>query len=314
VSKAPHADSLDKKALATAVANLVEALKAEFFGEALKIKPRHRLDEVNTDGWCVEMAKIGFGLPSLQVWLDRLNGSGERHFWLGFAASKLPLISKAIASYSGPASSRKILDADVVKAKGNYKLREPLKELEARNPIPESYPKEKQFYFGIYNVAKKGVDGLNIPRALKFLVPIIRNLVEADLNQVEPGQRQFIKRLIRDRQAKFRSDILQAYNGACAVTCCEIQECLEAAHLDRYADTYDDHVTNGILLRADLHRLMDARLMTFLWSEEVLRVRINPSVKEKVYRDLNNASVMLPDNRSCWPSDKSIERHTSKAR
>lgn len=69
-----------------------------------------------------------------------------------------------------------------------------------------------------------------------------------------------ISRLDRSMQTKFR-DILLNIDGRCAISGETTREALEAAHIvDVYNNgTCDPH--NGILLRADLHRLFDKNLL-----------------------------------------------------
>lgn len=42
---------------------------------------------------------------------------------------------------------------------------------------------------------------------------------------------------------------------------CEVLEALEAAHIFKYRGEADNHLSNGGLLRADLHKLFDANLL-----------------------------------------------------
>jgi hypothetical protein len=317
MSKTPSRDGSDKDDLRNSAAKLIRILSAKFVGKPVKFadKSQPELEDVYTDGWGVGIATMGRGLPKLEVWLDRMNRGAERHFWFGFAASRLAVVGRAYDSYPGPISPREIADDDVVKNKGSYSLSARLKAPEAANPILESYHKTKEFYFGIYEITREANNlGLDIQRAVKFFVPVVRSLLMADLGQIEPAQYEFLERLKRDRQGKFRADILAAYEGACALTGCQTEECLEATHLNRFAESFDNRVTNGILLRADLHRLMDAGLMTFLWSRDGLTANIDPSIAERVYRDLNKARVSLPSNRSRWPSKESVQRHALKIR
>ncbi len=136
----------------------------------------------------------------------------------------------------------------------------------------------------------------------------------ADLGGVNSPAYGFVKRLRRDRQPAFRSALLAAYSGRCAITGCGVEACLEAAHLDRYADSGDNRTCNGILLRADLHRLMDAGLLTFGWREGSLLLRLHSSVGEKAYQTLSKGHVRLPDDSACWPSTENIRRHSDGAR
>lgn len=66
----------------------------------------------------------------------------------------------------------------------------------------------------------------------------------------------------RQGQPKFRKTILQAYSGKCCITGCNVEAVLEAAHIIPYQGTDTNHVTNGLLLRADIHNLFDLYLIS----------------------------------------------------
>lgn len=65
----------------------------------------------------------------------------------------------------------------------------------------------------------------------------------------------------RQGQSKFRRNLLKAYKSRCAITGCEIEEALEAAHIIPYCITKDNDISNGLLLRSDLHTLFDFNLI-----------------------------------------------------
>ncbi|KVF23171.1 hypothetical protein WJ07_16905 [Burkholderia vietnamiensis] len=73
---------------------------------------------------------------------------------------------------------------------------------------------------------------------------------------------RYFARLIRPEQAAFRQAVLDAYDGRCAISGCDIKEALEAAHL-RGRDWRAGHndASDGILLRRDLHALYDRGLL-----------------------------------------------------
>jgi putative restriction endonuclease len=56
---------------------------------------------------------------------------------------------------------------------------------------------------------------------------------------------------------------MTAYSGRCAITDCEIDDVLEAAHISPYSGRSSDQVCNGLLLRADVHTLFDCGLLAF---------------------------------------------------
>ena len=59
----------------------------------------------------------------------------------------------------------------------------------------------------------------------------------------------------RPEQRRFRDRLMRAYGGRCAVTGCDVAELLDAAHLSPWR-LGDD----GVLLRTDLHRMIDRGL------------------------------------------------------
>ena len=71
-------------------------------------------------------------------------------------------------------------------------------------------------------------------------------------------------RLVSPRlgQATFRIAVLDAYARACAVTGEHSLPALEAAHIRSYASDGPHEIFNGVLLRADLHRLFDTGYVT----------------------------------------------------
>jgi predicted restriction endonuclease len=76
--------------------------------------------------------------------------------------------------------------------------------------------------------------------------------------------RERISRSIAQRrgQPKFRKDLLEAYGYHCAITGCDAEEALEAAHITPYCETGVNAIYNGLLLQADIHTLFDLSLIT----------------------------------------------------
>ena len=75
-------------------------------------------------------------------------------------------------------------------------------------------------------------------------------------------------------QGTFRIAVTNAY-GACAVSSEHSLPALEAAHVRPYADGGGHALPNGLLLRADIHRLYDAGYVT-----------VTPDYRFRVSRDL----------------------------
>ena len=106
----------------------------------------------------------------------------------------------------------------------------------------------------------------------------------------EEQTHKYYKALNRKNQATFRKMLLEAYNGTCPITKCKIEAALEAAHIIPFAKSKDDTLENGLLLRADLHRLFDTGFMS-----------INPKNKMVHFKDKNGyynkyTHAKIPDN------------------
>lgn len=94
-------------------------------------------------------------------------------------------------------------------------------------------------------------------------------------------------------QSSFRVLITEAYKRRCAITGESTLMALEAAHIVPYSQEGTHDVRNGLLLRADFHRLFDVGLVGVTPD---LRVKISPRIREayfngKAYYRLNNAPL-----------------------
>lgn len=106
-------------------------------------------------------------------------------------------------------------------------------------------------------------------------------------------QKDIAQRFKRKGQSKFRKDLLKAYNGRCAITGCEIEEALEAAHIIPHCLTKNNSILNGLLLRADLHTLFDFNLI--IVDPDTRMIYLNPQLQySHIYCYLHRQSSVLP--------------------
>lgn len=109
----------------------------------------------------------------------------------------------------------------------------------------------------------------------------------------------------RQGQSKFRQSLLEAYNYRCAITDCDAQEALEAAHIIPYCETENNHPSNGLLLRADLHTLFDLDLITI--NPEAMQVHLAPSLRQTDYGRLHGKLLQLPKNKAYFPRKDALK-------
>jgi hypothetical protein len=91
--------------------------------------------------------------------------------------------------------------------------------------------------------------------------------------------RAIVLRQIRERrgQSTFRNALIAAYRGRCAMTGCRVLDVLEAAHIHPHLGEWTNTPSNGLLLRADLHTLLDCSLLAV--EPDTLRVVVAPSIR-----------------------------------
>ncbi|WP_323601029.1 HNH endonuclease [Pseudomonas putida] len=105
-----------------------------------------------------------------------------------------------------------------------------------------------------------------------------------ELEYLRADQRQVRSQatVVRPRQGNFRASLLQRYGGACCITGCKVDTLLEAAHIIPYRGDQTDDVSNGLLLRVDLHRLFDAHLVTI--NPGTFTVEVASFIEDTEYR------------------------------
>ncbi|GAB2481054.1 hypothetical protein GCM10027063_23980 [Promicromonospora xylanilytica] len=110
----------------------------------------------------------------------------------------------------------------------------------------------------------------------------------------------------RQGQSAFRDLLLKAYNGRCAVTGSDVPAALQAAHIERYDGASTNLVTNGLLLRADIHNLFDLGL---LWLDNGYTIHLAAELATSQYRKLAGKKIRLPASRRDWPAQKRLQHH-----
>jgi len=136
-----------------------------------------------------------------------------------------------------------------------------------------------------------------------------KSIVKADTHENEdtspPDEVQMRAIKTRRGQEKFRKLLLKAYEKKCAITGCEIVELLEAAHIKPHAEKPNYAVTNGLLLRADLHTLFDLGMIAL---NAQLQVELAPALLPSEYRKLEGKKITHPQLIAEMPSAEALEQ------
>ena len=111
----------------------------------------------------------------------------------------------------------------------------------------------------------------------------------------------------RQGQKKFRDGLLRQYESRCAISGSGVVHLLDAAHIRPYLGPHTNEITNGLLLRTDLHALFD---LGFLAIDPITRkVRVANVLMATEYAEFNNRVIAEPQDSSQRPSDSNLQRH-----
>ncbi len=84
----------------------------------------------------------------------------------------------------------------------------------------------------------------------------LEKLLEAPGAEAQAGTQPAVTAEQALATAKAEVGLLKAYSGRCAVTGCDAEPALEAAHLRPYKGPESNTAANGLLLRSDIHTLL----------------------------------------------------------
>jgi putative restriction endonuclease len=134
------------------------------------------------------------------------------------------------------------------------------------------------------------------------------------LRDPEVGYRTSILSRIRIGQGAFRVLITDAYQRRCSITGEKTLPVLESAHIQSYAQLGPHSISNGILLRSDIHKLFDTGYLTITTD---LKVEVSNRIKEEFlngreyYQYHGKELVTMPLKETDRPNKQYIEWHNT---
>ncbi len=127
----------------------------------------------------------------------------------------------------------------------------------------------------------------------------------------EDARRRIMSAIVqREGQPSFRQALLNAYGGACAISGCAVEALLEAAHIVPYRGPHTNIAQNGLLLRADLHKLFDLHLLSIDPIERT--VRLSEQLKGSEYACLEGTALRRTSEPAMAPSSEALRHHEER--
>ena len=136
---------------------------------------------------------------------------------------------------------------------------------------------------------------------------------EQGFAEIQSGFKYRQSAKLRVGQSIFRMALLSAYQNKCAITGTAVEVCLEAAHISAFSETVSHEISNGLLLRRDIHALFDSRLLSV---DNENRIRLSKRLKEAPevgdeYLQLEGKELSMPTNPIFQPSKIRLAEHFS---
>jgi putative restriction endonuclease len=131
-------------------------------------------------------------------------------------------------------------------------------------------------------------------------------------NEAPLRYRTSILSKIRIGQGAFRVLITDAYQRKCSITGEKTLPVLESAHIQSYAQSGPHAISNGILLRSDIHKLFDTGYLTITTD---LKVEVSNRIKEEFlngkeyYQYHGKALAAVPIKEIERPNRQYVEWH-----
>jgi len=145
------------------------------------------------------------------------------------------------------------------------------------------------------------------PSTLRVLSQWLRNNQRQSSRARDEAVR-FTTREVETRlgQAEFRSGLMRAYDNRCAISDCDVEVVLQAAHIRAVKDGGDHSSRNGLLLRSDLHNLFDSGLITI---SDKFTVIVSRQIRGGHYGEIHGRKLRLPAHSSDRPRLVDVRRH-----
>lgn len=136
-------------------------------------------------------------------------------------------------------------------------------------------------------------------------LPSLEELVE-DTRTFREG-----RTVARKGQQRFRQDLIDAYNGSCALCGGASLPTLQGAHIIEYRGESSNCVQNGLLLRADIHLLFDGLYLSIEpdTHEIVLANSLAGTEYERLFEKDSPSRLRPPRDKALMPNDEYLNVH-----
>jgi hypothetical protein len=152
---------------------------------------------------------------------------------------------------------------------------------------------------------------ISTPQAIELEEARRSAMSDGDFDPTEDARRRIMRTLVqREGQPQFRRALIDEYAGACAISGCTVEALLEAAHIIPYLGPHTNDVSNGLLLRADLHKLFDLHMLRI--DPESRTVYLCDELKVSEYACMEGRRLRPTKSPDKAPAPASLRHHEAR--
>ncbi|MDO4437311.1 MAG: hypothetical protein Q4B77_05105 [Coriobacteriaceae bacterium] len=107
----------------------------------------------------------------------------------------------------------------------------------------------------------------------------------------------------------FKTKLLDAYDGRCAISGYDTPAALDAIYVSSYLGSASVRPSSGILLRSDLGSLYQQSLISI--NPDTYEVVVGNRLSNSVYNHFDRRRIALPKQEEYWPSQSRLRAHHS---
>ncbi|MFI5159097.1 MAG: HNH endonuclease [Sphingobacteriales bacterium] len=151
-------------------------------------------------------------------------------------------------------------------------------------------------------------------RLEKYFIGVDSNINQMVLNEPDLRYGNSILTKVRLGQGAFRVLVTDAYTRRCTISGEKTLPVLEAAHIQAYSELGPHLISNGILLRSDLHKLFDGGYITITTD---YKIEVSKRIKEEFengrdyYKYHGNSIQFLPKGDLDKPAPIYLDWHNT---
>ena len=170
---------------------------------------------------------------------------------------------------------------------------------------------------GYFHLEGFSADGMAYERRAQAEIGALVELHEKAVSEeweeyesLEDARDRVVTSVVRRRgQPEFRRALIEAYGCRCAISGCDAEAALEACHITPYRGPQTNTLSNGLLLRADLHTLYDLGLLAV--DTVTMTAVVAPELEGTTYGEFIGKSVSMPES---TPGESNLEALDSHRR